>query len=52
MYHFDKYLGAVYPYSIDDMEACIVELDNGNDPITDKWEDGLGNCCTLDGWAQ
>lgn len=50
VYNRANYLGTIYPNTIEDMENCIRELDNGSDPITDDWEDGMGNCCTLDGW--
>ena len=50
VYNGNKYLGTVYPDTIEDMESCFMELDAGNDPITSGWEDGYGNPCTLDGW--
>ena len=34
-----------------DMQACIDKLDAGLDPVTDNWEDGLGNSCCADGWS-
>lgn len=52
VYNDGELLGTVYPGDLEDMERCIAELDNGNDPITDKWEDGLGNTCTLEGWGK
>lgn len=52
VYNGEKYLGIIYPGSIEDMESCIEELDNGNDPISDGWEDGMGNSCTIDGWGE
>lgn len=52
VYHGEKYLGTIYPGSIEDMENCFKDLDNGNDPISNGWEDGLGNSCTLDGWGE
>lgn len=51
VYHGETYLGNIYPSTVQDMENCINLLDNGEDPITGCWEDGCGNCCTLDGWA-
>lgn len=51
VYHGGDYLGTIYPDSVDDMRQCIAALDNGADPIADGWEDGNGNVCTLDGWA-
>lgn len=47
----DKYLGGIYPNSIEDMEHCIKCLDDGSEPITDSWEDGHGNCCDRNGWG-
>ena len=50
VYHNDKYLGTIFPASVEDMESCISDLDKGEDPITHNWEDGCGNSCTLNGW--
>lgn len=51
VYNRDDYLGTIYPNTIEDMEDCVKDLDDGSDPITDGWEDGMGHCCTLDGWG-
>ena len=48
----DRYLGTVYPDSIETMESMFEDLDNGNNPIDSEWEDGCGNSCTLDGWGE
>lgn len=50
VYDGDRFLGFVSPSSIADMDNCIALLDAGRDPITDGWDDGCGNPCTLDGW--
>jgi len=34
------------------MESIIADLDNGACPIADRWEDGNGNTCTLNGWGE
>lgn len=47
-----RFLGYIYPDSIEDMEECIAKLDAGEDPITGSWEDGCGNGCSLDGWGR
>lgn len=47
----DNYLGTIYPQNKDDMEHCMNDLDNGSNPVTDKWEDGRGNTCSLFGWG-
>lgn len=52
VYNGDDFLGTVYPSTIADMEECIQNLDEGNDPISTCWEDGNGNTCTLDGWGE
>lgn len=52
VYNRENYLGTVYPDSIEDMEYGISALDNGEDPISADWEDGLGNPCTLEGWGE
>ena len=46
-----KFLGGIYPDNDEDSEECIKELDDGSEPITDSWEDGCGNSCSLDGWG-
>lgn len=51
VYNGGDYLGTIYPVSIEDMENCFKRLDSGYDPISDCWEDGLGNICTLAGWG-
>lgn len=51
VYNGEKYLGTIYPDSIESMKSCIADLENGKDPITNGWEDGCGNACTLDGWG-
>lgn len=45
-----KLLGTIYPDSIQTMQECIADLDDGKCPIAEGWEDGKGNACTLDGW--
>lgn len=46
----DEYLGSVIPDSLQDMQDCIGDLNDGYDPITVGWEDGRGNLCTINGW--
>lgn len=50
VYHHSAYLGKIIPDCIDGMKNYFAELDNNKDPITDNWEDGCGNICTLNGW--
>ena len=52
VYNFDKYLGTIYPDTIEDMNNCIERLNDDNDPISDGWEDGMGIVCTFDGWGE
>lgn len=52
VYNGGEYLGTVYPRNIEDMKLCIECLDNGEDPISGGWEDGMGNSCTIDGWGE
>lgn len=56
LHAFDVYagvrlLGSIYPSTIDDADECFEKLDNGEDPVADGWEDGLGNSCSEDGWG-
>lgn len=52
VYNGEEYLGTVYPDSIESVNSCINDLDNGKDPITFGWEDGCGNSCVIDGWSE
>lgn len=45
-------LGYIYPANVEDMESCKKALDEGDDPITGGWEDGLGNTCYETGWGK
>ena len=45
-----KFLGYITPAVIEDMESIITDLNSGNCPISDAWEDGNGNVCTMQGW--
>lgn len=51
VYNGDEYLGSVYPETIEDMESCIEAMEDGEDPISGGWEDGMGNVCNVDGWG-
>lgn len=51
VYNGDIFLGTVYPSDIEEMKKCIECLDGGKDPISDFWEDGCGNSCSLEGWS-
>lgn len=44
-------LGSITPATIEDMQQIVSDLDNGGCPVSDKWEDGMGNTCTINGWA-
>lgn len=39
-------IGEIVPQSINDMQQCIIDLDNGSDPIRDGWSNGLGGDCS------
>ena len=52
VYNEEKYLGTIYPSTIEDMESCATSLNNGDDPISAGWEDGCGNSCSLEGWGE
>ena len=51
VYEGEKYLGSIFPATIDDMISCKSDLDEGNEPIDSGWEDGNGNTCSRDGWG-
>lgn len=51
-WEFDnKYLAIIYPADMGDYLECVKLLNAGHGPISDGWEDGLGNACTMDGWG-
>ena len=39
----DEYVASVYPSDIAEMKECRQALKNGECPLCDNWEDGLGN---------
>lgn len=48
----NEYLGYIYPTSIEHMKDYVKKLEMGYDPVTDRWEDGLGNICNFGGWGK
>lgn len=52
VYNNGKYLGSIYPADVEDMEKLFRDLDDGSNPIEDRWEDGNLNTCTIDGWGE
>ena len=52
VYNKGKYLGGIYPNSEENMELCIKDLDEGFDPVTAGWYDGMGNACCWEGWER
>lgn len=38
----DEYVGSVYPYNLEEMKEIRKALKEGECPICDSWEDGLG----------
>lgn len=51
VYKGDDLLGKITPATIEDLDRCRSDLDNGFCPICDGWEDGNGNLCVMDGWG-
>ena len=43
----DEELGVICPGNWNDMWECIADLEHGDDPITDDWEDGGGTPCSF-----
>lgn len=48
----EKLLGIINPDSVEDMHRIIGDLNKGACPVTDRWEDGNGNTCTIEGWGK
>lgn len=46
------FLGTINPATIEDMNQIISDLNNGDCPVADGWEDGNGNTCTIEGWDE
>ena len=45
-------LGVVTPADASDTADIVKELDEGSDPITEGWEDGMGNTVSMAGWGK
>lgn len=52
VFHNELFLGTVYPEDLETMRAMVKCLDEGEDPVSGKWEDGCGNICTMEGWGK
>lgn len=58
LHSFDVYaldgsaLGEIIPADMGNYSECVVKLEVGECPICDKWDDGLGNTCSLEGWGE
>ena len=48
---FEDYEGNILGYVTKNGFEELYALDNGADPIAERWEDGNGNTVTLDGWG-
>ena len=46
-----EFLGRIICGDSDDYRVRVADLNNGIDPITGNWEDGIGNPCELSGWG-
>lgn len=44
-------LGHIGAADADDMERIERDLNDGDDPIAEGWEDGAGNTVNLNGWG-
>ena len=47
---FEDLNGNLLGYLLKNGNEEVEALDNGADPIAERWEDGNGNTVTLDGW--
>ncbi len=51
--YFDgKLLGTIVPCDEDMLQSLIGDFDSGHNPVTESWEDGRGNTCSMEGWGQ
>lgn len=48
----EKRLGEIWPASREAYDEMREALDAGHCPICERWEDGNGNVCSADGWAE
>lgn len=49
---FENKDGDVLGYVAKNEDDEVEELNKGNDPIADGWEDGIGNTINIDGWGE
>jgi len=47
---FENDNGDILGYVVKNGNDEIVSLNNGEDPIKDGWEDGIGNTININGW--
>lgn len=47
----NAYLGDISPSNFEDMKEIQINLFQGVCPITNGWEDGMGNTCNINGWG-
>ena len=45
------FIGCVYPFNEKNKEQICGLLDDGKNPVSDSWYDGVGEICTIDGWG-
>ena len=45
------FIGCVYPFNEENKEEIVGLLDDGKNPVSDSWYDGVGEICTIDGWG-
>jgi hypothetical protein len=47
----DEKIGTIVPGDGEALNTMSDQLDDGECPIADAWEDGAGNTCTIEGWG-
>ena len=45
------FIGCVYPFNEENKEEIEGLLDDGKNPVSDSWYDGVDEICTIDGWG-
>ena len=45
------FIGCVYPFNEENKGEIWGMLDDGKNPVSDSWYDGVGEICTIDGWG-
>lgn len=52
VYNKNELLGYIYPETVEENALYNKLLNDGHDPVTDKWSTGTGKTCSWSGWSR